>query len=170
MRSGDTPLKASLGYMVRIRPDGYFDHIGKLTNFCLDGVSRKASISCMFERNTLKHKLGYWDTVRFGADSEMISRAKRLLGTAFCEVEQITMICLDLESSLTNDPAHGVDKNSGISPIRANYRDAWTRWQMNKMTTRNTYLEFPQSERRYAAPAEMLPSPQDILAILKSHQ
>ncbi|RVV97191.1 glycosyltransferase family 2 protein [Mesobaculum littorinae] len=158
IQSHSGSLKASLGYMVRIRPDGFFGHIGRITDFSLDGVCRKASISCMFERKTLNEKLGYWDTVRFGADSEMISRATQLLGDDFASMKQITMICLDLETSLTNHPEHGVDKVRGISPIRSQYRDSWTNWQKTEMNESNSYLEFPQKVRRYKAADEMVPS------------
>lgn len=157
-----TPLKASLGYMVRIRPDGYFDHIGKVTGFSLDGVCRKASISCMFERKTLQENLGHWDSVRFGADSEMISRATHLLGDSFSELKQITMICLDLESSLTNHPDHGVHKVHGVTPIRATYRDAWAKWHKNSLSPANSYLSFPHKSRRFPAPEEMLVPHQNI--------
>lgn len=160
MQTASKPLKGALAYMVRIRPDGYFGHLGKVTGFSLDGVCRKASISCMFERKTLIEKLGYWDTVRFGADSEMISRAQHLLGDDFGEVKQISMVCLDLETSLTNHPEHGVHKVNGVSPIRANYRDFWMQWHKQNMNDKNAKLDFPQQNRRYdAAPEMVVPLP-----------
>lgn len=93
---------ASMAYMLRITPTGMFSHLGMISGFSLDGCIRKASISCLFERSALNDQLGYWDTVRFGADSEMIARAEASLGARFGVVSQIAMICQDLETSLTN--------------------------------------------------------------------
>ncbi|MFD2741606.1 glycosyltransferase family 2 protein [Sulfitobacter aestuarii] len=160
-------LKASLNYMVRIRADGFFGHIGKITGFSLDGATRKASISCLFEEKFLKERLGYWDSVRFGGDSEMISRAKRLLGDDFADLPQIGMICLDLETSLTNHPIHGVDKVLGVSSVRADYRDDWTAWQNDKMTNENSRLDFPQVKPRYRAAPEMTVPYSDIMENLE---
>ncbi|WP_297772757.1 glycosyltransferase family 2 protein [uncultured Roseovarius sp.] len=159
---------ASLTYMVRMQPNGFFGHIGKVTAFSLDGVARKASISCMFERSFLVEKLGFWDSVRFGGDSEMIARAELLLGDAFVTLPQISMICLDLETSLTNHPEHGVDKVRGVSPIRGDYRDSWAAWHQDKMTPQNAYLDFPQKDRRYKAADEMVVSWQNQMANLSN--
>ena len=151
----DQEILASLTYMVRVQPDGFFGHIGKVTGFSFDGVARKASISCMFDRKVLQNTLGYWDSVRFGADSEMIARAKKTLGGAFAEFEQIGMICLDLETSLTNHSQHGVDKVKGVSPIRKKYRDSWMKWHEENLTKGSAFLDFPLKERRYSADREM---------------
>lgn len=149
-------LRASLTYMIRMQPDGIFGHIGKVTKFSFDGIARKASISCLFEREFLTKTLGFWDSVRFGADSEMIARTQGLLGEGFESLQQIGMICLDLETSLTNHPDHGVHKTDGVSPIRANYRDSWTLWHKTKMKDANAYLPFPQESRRYDAGEPMV--------------
>lgn len=149
-------LKASLTYMIRMQPDGMFGHVGKVTAFSFDGVARKASIACLFRGDFLRDRLGYWDSVRFGADSEMIERANGLLAGNLKNIRQIGMICLDLETSLTNHPKHGVHKTEGISPIRAQYRESWSNWQKNVMTAENAFLSFPQENRRYSASPEMV--------------
>ena len=149
-------LDASLVYMIKITSEGNFSHIAQQGSFCLDGVARKASISCLFSRKVLTDMLGYWDTVRFGADSEMIMRAEKSLGDRFGVVEQIAMLCQDLEASLTNHPVHGVNKQTGISPVRSNYRVAWTKWLKDSSAGARVYLDFPQGQRRYDAAAEMV--------------
>ncbi len=157
----ETPLKASLTYMVRMQPDGQFDHFSKIGSFSHDGVSRLASISCLFEGDFLRNTLGFWDSVRFAADSEMISRARSVLGNEFRDFEQISMICLDLESSLTNDPVHGIRTSNGLSRVRQNYKNAWSAKHTN-LTLKNCSLEFIQSPRKYpgeydhAVPVEVL--------------
>ncbi|WP_417604615.1 glycosyltransferase family 2 protein [Oceanimonas baumannii] len=168
MLKNNRHLLASLTYMIRIQPNGYFGHIGKVTGFSLDGVARKASISCMFERGTLIDTLGYWDSVRFGADSEMIARAKKILGDRMAELEQIGMICLDLETSLTNHVEHGVDKVNGISPIRKEYRDSWSLWHTQELSRENAYLDLTQKERRYYANEKMRVPLEDIVLNIES--
>lgn len=154
--------RASLTHMVRVRPNGFFGHIGKITGFSFDGAARKASISCMFERDFINNVLGYWDSVRFGADSEMISRAEKLLGNEFQNFRQIGMICLDLVTSLTNHPDHGIrSNNGGLSDSRKNYRDSWVEWQNENLTIETAKLSFPQDNRRYAAAEEMQVSYED---------
>lgn len=150
------PVLAGLTYMIRIQPSGRFGHIGAVGGFSVDGVKRKSMISCLFHRKTLLDKLGYWDSVRFGADSEMAARARMLLGDAYVDLPMISMVCLDLESSLTNHTEFGVSKTTGISPIRANFRDAWDNWHKSTVAGTGLYMPFPLAERRYAAPAEMI--------------
>ena len=149
-------LSASLTYMIRIRPSGNLSHLGTISDFSFDGVARKASISCLFDRRILTEKLGYWDTVRFGADSEMIMRAETVLGNRFGVVQQISMICLELPGSLTNDPLTGIRTETGLSPVRANYRNAWTTWLQGRSAGAHVHLDFPQKDRRYDAAPEMV--------------
>ena len=164
----DRTLDASLSYMIRMQSSGNFGHIGAATGFFLDGAARKAMISCLFKRSILDQKLGYWDSVRFGADSEMIARAEKALGDRFAVLPHLAMICLDLETSLTNHPEHGVDKVKGISPVRANYRDGWSAWLADKATAEPVFLPFPQGSRRYAAADEMAVNDKDIMLNLES--
>lgn len=155
--SSNGSLKASLIYMVRMNPKGEFSFkvIGR---FSIDGVAHKASISCMFEKKTLLERLGFWDAVRFGADSEMISRAENCLGNSFRVLPQVGMICLDLENSLTNHPLHGVRtvNGGGMSESRLAYRDAWGNLHKKKDPSSSWYLPFPQKERHFEAPSIMV--------------
>lgn len=140
--------RASLTYMLRMKLDGQFEKFTKIGDFSNDGVARIASISCLFERDFLTHTLGYWDTVRFGADSEMIARAKIALNSNLPKLETIGMVCLDLPNSLTNDRENGTWTAQGLSPIRKSYKDAWLAVHETLEST-NCYLEFPQRYRRY---------------------
>lgn len=148
--------RASLTYMVRVMSNGFFENVSKVSSFSFDGVARKASISCMFESNFLRKTLGYWDSVRFGADSEMISRAESILGNEFKHFKQIGMVCLDLENSLTNNPVHGTRVNGALSNSRASYKESWKSWHTEKMDKENAYLDFPLKKRRYSAVTAMV--------------
>ena len=142
--------RASLTRMIRMEENGYFPFYLEGT-FCLDGVLRVASITCMFETNFLKDTLGGWDCSRFGADSEIIARAKMVLGKEFKDYHQMSMICLNAPNSLTNNPIHGVQRGKGLSPSRKFYKDQWTEWHKT-LNKDNVYLEFPHINRKFQVP------------------
>lgn len=111
----------------------------------------------MFKISELRESLGFWDSVRFGADSEMIGRAMAFYGGQFAQLKQIGMICLDLETSLTNDPIHGIRANNGrLAESRKSYRKGWEVWHKQNLPHSNPYLTFPQKSRRYEAMAAMI--------------
>ena len=142
--------RASLTRMIRMEENGYFPFYLEGT-FCLDGVLRVASITCMFETSFLKDTLGGWDCSRFGADSEIIARAKMVLDEEFKDYHQVSMICLNAPNSLTNNPIHGVQRGKGLSPSRKFYKDQWTEWHKT-LNKDNVYLEFPHINRNFQVP------------------
>ncbi|MCQ0970146.1 glycosyltransferase family 2 protein [Paracoccus sp. TK19116] len=147
-------LKASVTYMLRTREDGQATHLNGITKFCLDGVARRASISCLFERDTLRSRLGFWDSVRYGGDSEMIARAEAFLGEEFAFLPEVGMFCLNHASSLTNSETSGV-ANVGMAPSRFAYKSCWKDLYVPGMAPTLAYLPFPQQELRHDTPKEM---------------
>lgn len=139
---------ASLTSMVRMMPDGRIDHFTRIGEFSFDGVARVSSISTLFRIDVLRNALGFWDSVRFGADSEMISRARRYLGEDFRNFDTIGMLCLDVPTSLTNDPETGIRTENGLSPIRKAYKASWVK-EHDTLPRDRCYLDFPQRVRRY---------------------
>lgn len=158
-------LKATITKMLRVDENGLGTSFSKIGKTSTDGVIRIASISCMFDTSFFKNNFGSWDCVRFGADSELISRAQKILGDNFEELNLFGMICLDREGSLTNDPTHGVSKTTGISPTRKYYRDQWTNWHQD-LDIDNAYLSFPQENRKFDAPEAALVNNSDINKLL----
>ncbi|MCX2840253.1 glycosyltransferase [Microbulbifer thermotolerans] len=163
----DPNIKVNVGCMIRMAPDRTIKFFSKIGKMSPDGVARLAYISCMFRTSEFKQYLGSWDCVRFAGDSELIERSKIVFGKGFVVNNFITMICLDAEGSLTNDPKHGVNKISGISASRVKYRNAWLNWH-KKLTKNNAVLEFPPQKRRFSAPKAAEVSIEDILLNLKS--
>jgi glycosyltransferase involved in cell wall biosynthesis len=133
---------ASLTYMLRIAPYGLFTHFTPIGDFSFDGAARVSSISTLFKAEFLRTKLGYWDCVRFGADSEMIARAKVVLGKAFQKFQTIGMICLDVPGSLTNDPETGIRTTTGLSEVRRRYKESWHSYH-SKIKEENKLIDFP---------------------------
>lgn len=142
--------EASLSYMLRIQPDGRISKIGALSEFSPDGVLRVASISCLFKRDVLSSRIGFWDSVKFGADSEMIARTRKAVGDRFHTFPNVGMLCLDDATSLTNHPVHGIRASGGkLSLVRASYKRCWEEWLSGVEDASLLYLPFPQSTRRY---------------------
>jgi hypothetical protein len=163
----DADVKACLAYMIRMNPDGLFTFFTRLGTMSSDGALRLALISTMFERAFLVENLGFWDSVRFGADSELIHRAQMLLGENFVTYEIVSMLCLDLDTSLTNDPEFGVSRTSGLSDTRRNYKEAWSNWHETG-GPQDIYMGFPQTPRKYETPAKMIVPDEDILRSLSA--
>lgn len=150
IRSEPIPPRASNTRMIRMEENGYLP-LYPFGAFCHDGVMRVASITCMFEASFLRDTLGGWDCSRFGADSEIISRCKMVIGDEFKNYKSLSMICLDEPTSLTNHPTHGVSKSTGISPSRKFYKEQWQNWQ-KAIDKDNVRLEFPHVNRKFEVP------------------
>ncbi|WP_417779026.1 glycosyltransferase [Stutzerimonas xanthomarina] len=162
-------LLAVLSSMVRMNSEGEFSRFAKVGSTSADGVRRIASISLLIKANYLRDVLGGWDSVRFGADSELIIRAEKIIGDKLARLDHIGMFCLDLDTSLTNDPAFGVSKVTGISPTRKAFRDSYTQWHAN-VKKESARLPFPHIERKFSAPEAMLVPLVDIQSNIACHQ
>jgi glycosyltransferase involved in cell wall biosynthesis len=81
----------------------------------------------MIRRDTLR-QLGDYDHVRFSADSEMLWRARLVLGTdAVAVLPQTLTIGLHRPGSLTTAAATGFDA-FGFSAPRLDYNEGWGAW------------------------------------------
>lgn len=155
----DRPPRASATYMIRLEEDGYMDRFAPISGYSIDGIARLASISCMFAKDFLRVRLGGWDNIKFGADSELIARVKRIIGKEFTVFPQIGMLCLNLESSLTNSSTSGVGRREGLSPVRQEYLKNYTSWHKSIPLHSKTCakLAFPpasENSRKFNAPKE----------------
>jgi hypothetical protein len=166
MRDDDS-CAASIGYMVRLDRNGAFSYPAKIGASSYDGVARLAMISLLVERKLLLERIGFWDTVRFGADSEMLARVTALLGPRLRNLPKVVMLCLNAEGSLTNHAEHGITVLQGVSPIRQAYREAWGAWHA-VTPVEEQRLPFPHLERRFAAPEGMLVSAAAIKAVTEA--
>ena len=134
---------ASIIYMLRLSENGQITKIDVINDFSFDGAARKASISCLFNTQFLKDELGYWDNVRFGADTEMLARAQHASKGRFSQFRFIGMLCMDLPSSLTNDPITGIKvEGKGLSKARLEYKEKWTKDHLCRSKNNNWYVGF----------------------------
>jgi glycosyltransferase involved in cell wall biosynthesis len=145
------------------------DHVGVLTEWVrmhMDGrfhfkvaawgghYQHEAHATLMVRTSLVRERIGYWDSVFFGADTEFLMRLREVFEPAAVPLIAIpTVISLFHESSLTNDPVTGIGER-GLSPIRRTYRDSWKRW--HRGTHGALYMPFPLAKRLFVAPKEML--------------
>ena len=151
-----TPPRASVPYMLRFDPDGPLVRFSGINNHSLDGIARLCSIASTFNAKFLREDLGSWDCIRFGADSEIIERTMALIGDEFRKIKLVSMFCLDMEGSLTNNATHGVDRVTGPSQIRVDYRNAFREWHKTLAATPlAARVDFPprkETDRPFPAP------------------
>lgn len=110
--------------------------------------------SLMFRREEVVRDIGYWDSVRFGGDGEMVRRIKHVFGA--CSVEKLKTGPLSFtryrDNSLTTNDAFGF---YGIYfGARKEYVEAFNYSHRNN----NLNYDFPQIKRPFAIPNPMKPS------------
>ena len=160
----DPKCKASIGYMIRVDREARFAYPSDVSSYSYDGISKKAMISLLVERELLTTTVGYWDSVRFGGDSEFLRRVSCVLGPGLRDVKKILMVCLFADGSLTNNQQHGVTLLEGVSPVREQYRREWSKWHQDT-SKEDLRVPFPNIDRSFKAPESML-VPEDRLVKL----
>ncbi|RLK03556.1 glycosyltransferase family 2 protein [Ruegeria conchae] len=159
----DHSLVGAYGHMVRLDETGRPNYLSRIANHSFDGILRRAMISLMLRREVFS-LVGYWDSVRFGADMEFLARVERAFPNSVVEDRACTMLCLNEKGSLTNNPASGISNRDGPSQIRVEYRDSWKKWHQEH---RNEilYRSFSNLTREFEAPEGMVIPQSDILKV-----
>lgn len=162
-------IKATVGTMVRLDIQGRLSFPARTSRISHDGVERVCHVSMLIERDVLTTFLGAWNSVRFGADSEMIARVGDLLGDGLHLVRRPVMLCLTSADGLTGDADHGVDVVTGLSPTRRSYQAAWRAWH-GRTAPDDRYLPFPPSGAHFQVPDVMLVPEEDIRAVISEDE
>lgn len=164
-----THRPAAVTGMLRMSDGGVFTRFSPLNDHSADGACVSAFISLLCDRAFFQTRLGHWDELRFGADSELIRRLEVVTGAAIPRLHRVGMICLDNPEGLTNDPVFGHRAGGRLSPDRQAYRANFTAWH-GTLTPENAYLEFPQTERRFDAPPGALNPDGVVAAVVAAHR
>lgn len=142
--------KAHLGYYLRLKGNGLFTAFRICGKFSYDGALHKCLASLMVDAAFMKKNLGYWDSVRFGADSELYSRILKICGESSIIEDPIPlMLALDREGSLTTTE----DSKLG-SKERMEYAENFAEW--HKKIPHDLFIEFPLNKRPFQAPEIMV--------------
>lgn len=145
---GNQQLVGTLGNWVRITPAGEFVFKNWTSSYLHEAVA-----TLMVRREEVVEGIGYWDSVRYAADTEFHHRLmKRFGASAVLKMHRPMCLALFHPASLTQDATTGISETTGISGTRLEYRNAWKRWhQMNK----HVRIDFPARHRPFHAPLEM---------------
>ena len=133
----------------------YFARNGQFTRFqpidwvSLDGALRLCFPSPLFNRYFFHQKLGALDSVRVGADAEILQRIRRFDPGALHILDTPVMLQLDLQDSLTRHEETHIDER-GEAPARTAYRQAWSAGHAAQ--TAMPKLQIPQKQRAFAVP------------------
>lgn len=111
--------------------------------------------SFLFRRKQVMEKIGFWDSVRFGADSEFIRRIKKVFGDD--AVVELSTGPLSFQrqtsTSLTGNSAFGY--HGFFMGARKEYFDSYINYHN---MSKNLRYQFPQESRPFAVPEPMLPT------------
>ncbi|WP_200935012.1 glycosyltransferase [Brevundimonas sp. Leaf363] len=110
--------------------------------------------SLMFRRVPAMKQLGYWDSIRFGADSEFLRRLKAVFGPdAIVDLECGPLsFQRQTETSLTGGSAFGY--HGFKMGARRQYEENAKRFHR---ASDSLYIDFPLTKRPFLAPEPMLP-------------
>lgn len=118
---------------------------------------RFASVTMMFDRSLIA-EVGFFDSVRWGGDSEFIARVKALKGRQAISIIEAELYSLRWHNNcLTAHDDHRayVERNGrldlNLSPARKAYEAAFTSWHDS---TDRPHIDFPLRERPFAIPKE----------------
>ena len=102
----------------------------------------------MFKREIID-KIGYYDSVRFGGDSEYRDRIKKIYSnSAINIIPKVMYIALCRPNSLTTS---GITNKRSI--FRTIYKKNYTYWHNQN---KNLYVSFPLIKRTFTVPKELL--------------
>jgi len=159
----DSALVATLSYYVRMQDDGMFYARP------VHPLMRLNISSPLFRRDLVLQRMGAWDCVRTGADSEFYARLRLVFGKqALKRIGKPLMLGAHRMGSLTTakDTGHS---DVSVSPQRLAYQEAWGAWHLDCLR-RGDLPCLPQdlvalSEHRlFAAPAEICVSAEQVRA------
>ena len=131
--------------LLKMKLNGKINVTGE-TIYSEDGITKPSPISSMFDKEFFKEKIGYWDSVRFGADSELIERVKKIIPLkSYVFIKDCLMFCLESQDSLTSNIKSGIPKTV-ISLSRKHYIKNYTNYH-EKYKDKSLYIPFPHFPR-----------------------
>lgn len=142
-------LQATISSWVRMRADGF-------TVTRKGGGYLHRNPASTFIRKSVFDEIGLFDSVRTGADTEMLWRIKNRYGlTSVKELQDTLALGLQRDDSLTTAGVAAFDEYR-FSPVRLRYAESWVRTHFTDMIKGQIeYMPYPHRERAFAAPEEI---------------
>lgn len=123
-----------------------------------DGPYTHLNPASTFFRKDVFSKMGLFDNVRTGADSEILTRIRHRLGhSAVLQLPAVLGIGFHHEASLTQSGATAFDEHR-YSPVRLAYTEAWVKWHLSTLKAGREHLSLnDKSERLFDIPDSIAP-------------
>jgi glycosyltransferase involved in cell wall biosynthesis len=120
------------------------------------GAVRQACISLVMRREQVISTLGYFDNVRVSADSEYEYRLLAVFGKDRIEYLQEPYLIASVRSDSLSQGGKFAIGWSGLSGVRLEYRQAYTKWHESEHFSKNHYVSSEgNTPRHFPAPYEM---------------
>lgn len=157
----DSSLVATTSQLIRMQSDGIFyaRSVFPLTRF--------NPSSLLFRREIVIQRMGGWDMVRTGADSEFYARLRLVFGDkSIRRVKQPLSLCSHREGSLMTASETGYSY-LGISPQRLEYWESWSNWHIDCLKKRqkptlSKNLLHIAAVRQFKAPEAIVLNPEQV--------
>lgn len=114
--------------------------------------------SLMFRREPVVSRLGQWDPVRTGADTEFYKRMELLFGEKLSVLPGAPLSFARTRAAALTSGTLGMGWSA---PARRYYRAAWAHWHRTIRGTASDPVLNPGGKRSFPAPGSILPSPED---------
>jgi len=145
-------IKVTLSMWLRIDPSG------RAIVRRNGGYLQENPASTFFSAD-VRELVGYFDSVRSGADTEFVWRARHILGhPAVRHIRKPLALGLHRRDSLTQSGAAAFDEHR-FSPVRLRYWEAWAKWHhevLRHSEPASLFIPYPLTDRKFEAPEEIL--------------
>ena len=131
----------TIAKMLRMRDSGAIARFQPLNAISEDGARRLCFPSPLFRKTYFIDKLGAWESVRAGADSELIARITRFDPEVITTLDTLVMFQLDSADSITNSTEF-YNNEQGVSPKRKLYQEDWRRRHAASKTMPKTVFDL----------------------------
>lgn len=152
-------LVCTTSQWVRIQDDGlYYARL-------VYPLTRLNPASPLFRKKLVLSRMGAWDWVRTGADSEFLERMKLVFGSsAVLSVKKPLTLGAHRPDSLMTAADTGYNEQ-GISEIRLNYWEAWKAWHVNCLKTKTipAIHTIPDVQRPFPVLEHLMVNPEKIM-------
>ncbi|WP_067841022.1 glycosyltransferase [Amphibacillus sediminis] len=145
----ENPKKiGNISLQARMMDDLTFNRRGKFGMYVFPNMS-----SFMFRLQPVLDKVGFWDSVRFGGDSEYIRRIKKVFGQdAIVTLDTLLSFPRQSQGSLTTNSAFGYP--GYFMGVRKEYFEAYNCFHNE---ADSLYMPFPLTKRPFPIPEPMWP-------------
>lgn len=101
-------------------------------------------ITLMYRRDII-NKIGYYDSVRIGADSEFLDRVVKVYKNRIYGLKKVLYYVNKRDNSLTTSLKTGKNKNTPGRKLRDNYKKKYKEWHKNNIL----FIPYPLVKRLF---------------------